>query len=41
METFAKILIGILAIPTLIVFFKLAVIFIQGIIAVFCEYVDF
>jgi len=35
------IVVGILAVPAAIMLLKLAIIFIQGLIAVFCEYVDF
>lgn len=41
MATLEMIVVGILAVPAAILLLKLAIIFIQGLIAVFCEYVDF
>lgn len=41
MTTLEMIVVGIFAVPAAIMLLKLAIIFIQGLIAVFCEYVDF
>ena len=41
MATLEMIVVGIFAVPAAIMLLKLAIIFIQGLIAVFCEYVDF